>query len=167
MKGCRLTVLMYQDNSLDYGKRNSRSSMFRIVPKFKKEKAVKKSSPQSGILCTLFLPHWAENSNLLRNETQWGSNFRQIERVSTDAALLHSLLQLRLFQCSDNWLGNRTIWWRSFLFECHIHAWSRWFKNKGVCLRFYISVWVINSACLHSDPFMLSSGCQRASGTSK
>ncbi|XP_037543003.1 diacylglycerol kinase eta [Nematolebias whitei] len=36
-----------EDNSLDYGKRNSRSSMFRIVPKFKKEKAVKKSSPQS------------------------------------------------------------------------------------------------------------------------
>uniref|UniRef100_A0A671YA22 Diacylglycerol kinase n=1 Tax=Sparus aurata TaxID=8175 RepID=A0A671YA22_SPAAU len=30
------------------GQRNSRSSMFRIVPKFKKEKAAKKTSPQSG-----------------------------------------------------------------------------------------------------------------------
>ena len=39
---------MYQDPSLGYGKRNSRSSMFRIVPKFKKEKAAKKTSPQSG-----------------------------------------------------------------------------------------------------------------------
>lgn len=37
-----------EDHSLDYGKRNSRSSMFRIVPKFKKEKAAKKTSPQSG-----------------------------------------------------------------------------------------------------------------------
>ncbi|XP_016101213.1 diacylglycerol kinase eta-like [Sinocyclocheilus grahami] len=36
-----------EDNSLEYGKRNSRSGMFRIVPKFKKEKAPKKSSPQS------------------------------------------------------------------------------------------------------------------------
>uniref|UniRef100_A0A665VPC8 Diacylglycerol kinase n=1 Tax=Echeneis naucrates TaxID=173247 RepID=A0A665VPC8_ECHNA len=36
-----------EDPSLGYGKRNSRSSMFRIVPKFKKEKAAKKSSPQS------------------------------------------------------------------------------------------------------------------------
>ncbi|XP_043104543.1 diacylglycerol kinase eta isoform X5 [Puntigrus tetrazona] len=36
-----------EDNSLEYGKRNSRSGMFRIVPKFKKEKAQKKSSPQS------------------------------------------------------------------------------------------------------------------------
>lgn len=48
MKCYRLTVLMYQDHSLGYGKRNSRSSMFRIVPKFKKEKAAKKTSPQSG-----------------------------------------------------------------------------------------------------------------------
>uniref|UniRef100_A0A3Q0REK9 Diacylglycerol kinase n=1 Tax=Amphilophus citrinellus TaxID=61819 RepID=A0A3Q0REK9_AMPCI len=31
-----------------YTLRNSRSSMFRIVPKFKKEKAAKKTSPQSG-----------------------------------------------------------------------------------------------------------------------
>uniref|UniRef100_A0AAY4BJ38 Diacylglycerol kinase n=1 Tax=Denticeps clupeoides TaxID=299321 RepID=A0AAY4BJ38_9TELE len=37
-----------EDPSLEYGKRSSRSSMFRIVPKFKKEKAPKKSSPQSG-----------------------------------------------------------------------------------------------------------------------
>ncbi|TRY93332.1 hypothetical protein DNTS_024557 [Danionella cerebrum] len=37
-----------EDHSLEYGKRNSRSSMFRIVPKFKKEKVAKKSSPQSG-----------------------------------------------------------------------------------------------------------------------
>ncbi|XP_061579225.1 diacylglycerol kinase eta isoform X4 [Cololabis saira] len=37
-----------EDHSLGYGKRNSRSSMFRIVPKFKKEKAAKKTSPQSG-----------------------------------------------------------------------------------------------------------------------
>uniref|UniRef100_A0A3Q3VK17 Diacylglycerol kinase n=1 Tax=Mola mola TaxID=94237 RepID=A0A3Q3VK17_MOLML len=36
-----------EDPSLGYGKRNSRSSMFRIVPKFKKEKAAKKTSPQS------------------------------------------------------------------------------------------------------------------------
>ncbi|XP_029967155.1 diacylglycerol kinase eta isoform X2 [Salarias fasciatus] len=36
-----------EDPSLGYGKRNSRSSMFRIVPKFKKEKASKKTSPQS------------------------------------------------------------------------------------------------------------------------
>lgn len=48
MKCYRLTVLMYQDHSLGYCKRNSRSSMFRIVPKFKKEKAAKKTSPQSG-----------------------------------------------------------------------------------------------------------------------
>ncbi|XP_047226100.1 diacylglycerol kinase eta isoform X2 [Girardinichthys multiradiatus] len=37
-----------EDQSLGYGKRNSRSSVFRIVPKFKKEKAAKKMSPQSG-----------------------------------------------------------------------------------------------------------------------
>uniref|UniRef100_A0A8C5FJP4 Diacylglycerol kinase n=1 Tax=Gadus morhua TaxID=8049 RepID=A0A8C5FJP4_GADMO len=37
-----------QPNDEEYGKRNSRSSMFRIVPKFKKEKAAKKTSPQSG-----------------------------------------------------------------------------------------------------------------------
>ncbi|XP_066542077.1 diacylglycerol kinase eta isoform X6 [Hoplias malabaricus] len=37
-----------EDHSLEYGKRNSRSGMFRIVPKFKKEKVLKKSSPQSG-----------------------------------------------------------------------------------------------------------------------
>uniref|UniRef100_UPI001CD88E7E diacylglycerol kinase eta-like n=1 Tax=Solea senegalensis TaxID=28829 RepID=UPI001CD88E7E len=37
-----------EDHSLGYGKRNSRSSMFRIVPKFKKEKTSKKMSPQSG-----------------------------------------------------------------------------------------------------------------------
>uniref|UniRef100_A0A3P8UU53 Diacylglycerol kinase n=1 Tax=Cynoglossus semilaevis TaxID=244447 RepID=A0A3P8UU53_CYNSE len=39
-----------EDHSLGYGKRNSRSSssMFRIVPKFKKEKAAKKTAPQSG-----------------------------------------------------------------------------------------------------------------------
>uniref|UniRef100_A0A4W6D5F9 Diacylglycerol kinase n=1 Tax=Lates calcarifer TaxID=8187 RepID=A0A4W6D5F9_LATCA len=36
-----------EEHSLGYGKRNSRSSMFRIVPKFKKEKAAKKTSPQS------------------------------------------------------------------------------------------------------------------------
>uniref|UniRef100_A0A8B9HZH3 Diacylglycerol kinase n=1 Tax=Astyanax mexicanus TaxID=7994 RepID=A0A8B9HZH3_ASTMX len=36
-----------QPNDEEYGKRNSRSGMFRIVPKFKKEKALKKSSPQS------------------------------------------------------------------------------------------------------------------------
>ncbi|XP_063744095.1 diacylglycerol kinase eta isoform X3 [Eleginops maclovinus] len=36
-----------EDHSLGYGKRNSRSSMFRIVPKFKKERAAKKTSPQS------------------------------------------------------------------------------------------------------------------------
>uniref|UniRef100_A0A672L8N2 Diacylglycerol kinase n=1 Tax=Sinocyclocheilus grahami TaxID=75366 RepID=A0A672L8N2_SINGR len=36
-----------QPNDEEYGKRNSRSGMFRIVPKFKKEKAPKKSSPQS------------------------------------------------------------------------------------------------------------------------
>ncbi|XP_076602206.1 diacylglycerol kinase eta isoform X4 [Chaetodon auriga] len=36
-----------EDHSLGYDKRNSRSSMFRIVPKFKKEKAAKKTSPQS------------------------------------------------------------------------------------------------------------------------
>uniref|UniRef100_A0A671YB50 Diacylglycerol kinase n=1 Tax=Sparus aurata TaxID=8175 RepID=A0A671YB50_SPAAU len=48
LQSLELTVLMYQDHSLGYGKRNSRSSMFRIVPKFKKEKAAKKTSPQSG-----------------------------------------------------------------------------------------------------------------------
>ncbi|XP_057708023.1 diacylglycerol kinase eta isoform X1 [Corythoichthys intestinalis] len=36
-----------EDQSLGYGKRNSRGGVFRIVPKFKKEKAAKKSSPQS------------------------------------------------------------------------------------------------------------------------
>ncbi|XP_028992989.1 diacylglycerol kinase eta isoform X3 [Betta splendens] len=36
-----------EDHTLGYGKRNSRSGMFRIVPKFKKEKAAKKTSPQS------------------------------------------------------------------------------------------------------------------------
>uniref|UniRef100_A0A673XMT6 Diacylglycerol kinase n=1 Tax=Salmo trutta TaxID=8032 RepID=A0A673XMT6_SALTR len=36
-----------EDPSLEYGKRNSRSSMFRIVPKFKKEKATKKTNPQT------------------------------------------------------------------------------------------------------------------------
>uniref|UniRef100_A0A8C7WJG0 Diacylglycerol kinase n=1 Tax=Oncorhynchus mykiss TaxID=8022 RepID=A0A8C7WJG0_ONCMY len=41
-----------EDPSLEYGKRNSRSSMFRIVPKFKKEKATKKTSPQSGTCCS-------------------------------------------------------------------------------------------------------------------
>lgn len=48
MKSYRLTVLMYQDHTLGYGKRNSRGGMFRIVPKFKKEKAAKRTSPQSG-----------------------------------------------------------------------------------------------------------------------
>uniref|UniRef100_A0AAR2KU97 Diacylglycerol kinase n=1 Tax=Pygocentrus nattereri TaxID=42514 RepID=A0AAR2KU97_PYGNA len=43
-----------EDHSLEYGKRNSRSGMFRIVPKFKKEKALKKSSPQSGKNAWLF-----------------------------------------------------------------------------------------------------------------
>ncbi|XP_061547230.1 diacylglycerol kinase eta isoform X4 [Phycodurus eques] len=40
-----------EDHSLAYGKRNSRGGsggVFRIVPKFKKEKAAKKGSPQSG-----------------------------------------------------------------------------------------------------------------------
>ncbi|XP_061679957.1 diacylglycerol kinase eta isoform X7 [Syngnathoides biaculeatus] len=39
-----------EDHSLTYGKRNSRGGggVFRIVPKFKKEKAAKKGSPQSG-----------------------------------------------------------------------------------------------------------------------
>ncbi|XP_069034853.1 diacylglycerol kinase eta isoform X8 [Lepisosteus oculatus] len=37
-----------EEQSLEYGKRNSRSTMFRIVPKFKKEKPQRhKSSPQS------------------------------------------------------------------------------------------------------------------------
>ncbi|XP_052005043.1 diacylglycerol kinase eta-like isoform X1 [Xyrauchen texanus] len=36
-----------EDHSLEYGKRNSRSGMFRIVPKFKKEKFPKKFSTQS------------------------------------------------------------------------------------------------------------------------
>ncbi|KAM9802016.1 diacylglycerol kinase eta isoform X1 [Syngnathus typhle] len=36
-----------EDHSLGYGKRNSRGGVFRIVPKFKKEKAAKKTSPQS------------------------------------------------------------------------------------------------------------------------
>ncbi|XP_061917634.1 diacylglycerol kinase eta isoform X2 [Entelurus aequoreus] len=36
-----------EDPSLGYGKRNSRGGVFRIVPKFKKEKAAKKTSPQS------------------------------------------------------------------------------------------------------------------------
>lgn len=45
---------MYQDHSLGYGKRNSRSGMFRIVPKFKKEKAAKKTSPQSGRVLSTF-----------------------------------------------------------------------------------------------------------------
>ncbi|KAK1903400.1 Diacylglycerol kinase delta [Dissostichus eleginoides] len=37
-----------EDHSLGYGKRNSRSSMFRIVPKFKKEKAAKKTMERWG-----------------------------------------------------------------------------------------------------------------------
>ncbi|XP_061081455.1 diacylglycerol kinase eta isoform X3 [Conger conger] len=36
-----------EGHDLEYGKRHNRSAMFRIVPKFKKEKAPKKSSPQS------------------------------------------------------------------------------------------------------------------------
>ncbi|XP_077435988.1 diacylglycerol kinase eta isoform X11 [Vanacampus margaritifer] len=36
-----------EDHSLGYGKRNNRAGVFRIVPKFKKEKAAKKTSPQS------------------------------------------------------------------------------------------------------------------------
>lgn len=47
---------MYQDHSLGYCKRNSRSSMFRIVPKFKKEKAAKKTSPQSGRVVSTNFP---------------------------------------------------------------------------------------------------------------
>ncbi|XP_035532314.1 diacylglycerol kinase eta-like [Morone saxatilis] len=43
-----------EEHSLGYGKRNSRSSMFRIVPKFKKEKAAKKTSPQSGMAVSTF-----------------------------------------------------------------------------------------------------------------
>uniref|UniRef100_A0A9J7ZXY8 Diacylglycerol kinase n=1 Tax=Cyprinus carpio carpio TaxID=630221 RepID=A0A9J7ZXY8_CYPCA len=45
-----------EDNSLEYGKRNSRSGMFRIVPKFKKEKAPKKSRGFS--LCTCVVQRW-------------------------------------------------------------------------------------------------------------
>ncbi|MEQ2200898.1 hypothetical protein XENOCAPTIV_004550 [Xenoophorus captivus] len=62
MKGYRLTVLMYQDQSLGYGKRNSRSSVFRIVPKFKKEKAAKKMSPQSGRDHTVTFPLSRQNT---------------------------------------------------------------------------------------------------------
>ncbi|XP_054642745.1 diacylglycerol kinase eta isoform X1 [Dunckerocampus dactyliophorus] len=40
-----------EDPSLGYGKRNSRGGVFRIVPKFKKEKAAKKTSPQSVCVC--------------------------------------------------------------------------------------------------------------------
>ncbi|XP_064166789.1 diacylglycerol kinase eta isoform X2 [Anguilla rostrata] len=36
-----------EGHDLEYGKRHNRSAMFRIVPKFKKEKAPKKCSPQS------------------------------------------------------------------------------------------------------------------------
>uniref|UniRef100_A0A8C1KGS5 Diacylglycerol kinase n=1 Tax=Cyprinus carpio TaxID=7962 RepID=A0A8C1KGS5_CYPCA len=50
-----------EDNSLEYGKRNSRSGMFRIVPKFKKEKAPKKSSPQWG---TEEVAAWLEQLSL-------------------------------------------------------------------------------------------------------
>jgi len=48
-----LSFCVRQDPSLEYGKRNSRSGMFRIVPKFKKEKLPKKSNPPSGksVLC--------------------------------------------------------------------------------------------------------------------
>uniref|UniRef100_A0A672L9B7 Diacylglycerol kinase n=1 Tax=Sinocyclocheilus grahami TaxID=75366 RepID=A0A672L9B7_SINGR len=54
-----------QPNDEEYGKRNSRSGMFRIVPKFKKEKAPKKSSPQSGkcvcvCVCVCVCPHILE-----------------------------------------------------------------------------------------------------------
>lgn len=53
---------MYQGHSLGYGKRNSRSSMFRIVPKFKKEKTTKKMSPQSGrVLAT---PPWTQGAHI-------------------------------------------------------------------------------------------------------
>lgn len=39
-----------QDPPLDYAKRNNRSTVFRIVPKFKKEKVQKhKTSPQPGM----------------------------------------------------------------------------------------------------------------------
>lgn len=39
-----------QDPPLDYAKRNNRSTVFRIVPKFKKEKIQKhKTSPQPGM----------------------------------------------------------------------------------------------------------------------
>lgn len=57
------TIYVFQDHSIEYGKRNSRGSMFRIVPKFKKEKALKKPSPQSGkfIRDWLVAAHWAEH----------------------------------------------------------------------------------------------------------
>lgn len=42
------SLSVFQDPSLEYGKRNSRSSMFRIVPKFKKEKVLKKGTSQPG-----------------------------------------------------------------------------------------------------------------------
>lgn len=58
-QACSLTVLLIkgnyvssfmQDPPLDYAKRNNRSTVFRIVPKFKKEKVQKhKTSPQPGM----------------------------------------------------------------------------------------------------------------------
>lgn len=57
-QACSLTLLLIkgncvssftQDPPLDYAKRNNRSTVFRIVPKFKKEKVQKhKTSPQPG-----------------------------------------------------------------------------------------------------------------------
>lgn len=71
MKCYRLTVLMYQDHSLGYGKRNSRSSMFRIVPKFKKEKAAKKTSPQSGTVVSAF-PQEVNSPDRQTIHSGWG-----------------------------------------------------------------------------------------------
>ena len=85
MKGYRFTLLMYQDHSLGYGKRNSRSSMFRIVPKFKKEKAAKKTSPQSG---RAILP-----SVLSRQSahicSEWGAGLSYIRSTGMDVILLY------------------------------------------------------------------------------
>uniref|UniRef100_A0A4W4EHE6 SAM domain-containing protein n=1 Tax=Electrophorus electricus TaxID=8005 RepID=A0A4W4EHE6_ELEEL len=46
-----------EDHSLEYGKRNSRSGVFRIVPKFKKEKALKKLKGGFSLL-TCVVQRW-------------------------------------------------------------------------------------------------------------
>uniref|UniRef100_A0A8C3HIX4 diacylglycerol kinase (ATP) n=1 Tax=Chrysemys picta bellii TaxID=8478 RepID=A0A8C3HIX4_CHRPI len=68
-----------EDPPLDYSKRNNRSTVFRIVPKFKKEKVQKhKSSPQPGIVISI---QWNKPGSCTTDPKMIKSEFVEIYEV--------------------------------------------------------------------------------------